>query len=1351
MMHAAKHGDPQLGIDIHLCVTPVTVPLPTPHLSIVFDPIDYIPIIGATVTVGGMKRATAGTGGIVVHIPPGFPFAPKFPDKDDELFMGSSTVIADGDPMSHIAHPVLGCQIVGMMSPPRAKKKNKNLMLLPTTFNLAIPTNVFVGGPPTISLMGMAFKAGFSALGKFAKSGLFKRIRQGVFENFNDGFIKCKIFRAEPVNILTGAVSVEQSDFTLPGRLPIEWSRIYSSDNKRDGCCGHGWETPADIRLEVDPADGAVILMHPGLGPLLFDRLPAPGEEAELELMDGARLSHHPDEYQVRTKEDRIYRFGHKPAGVNQDGHAEYPLRRIDDLCGNALEFERSGGALVGIRESSGRRFAVTTERGRITEIALCLSGEERHVYVRYDYDKDGALVAVRDALNHPYTFAYDQHHMTRHTDRNGLSFYYAYDPSADGTWRVEHAWGDGGLYDYRFEYHDLLNQRRITDSLGHVCLVKLDERGLPISELDPLDGITTYEYDDACRTTAVNAPGGLRTGYQYDQRGNLLKLTRPDGKTISTEFNDANKAVAITDPGGGQWQQSWDARGLLVEQTGPLGHATRYEYDRHGQLIASTNPRGARTELAFDKTGQLTALKDPLGHRTRFAYDPLGQLTGKTDPLERQTRYHYDPKGRLLRVVLSGGAAITCAYDLEDNLISHVDEAGQETRLQYYGQGEIKRRTQPDGHSVEYHYDTEEQLIGLTNQRGETYLLNRDPLGRIIEEIDYWGQARRYAYNPSGHLTAATDPLGQTIHYATDPLGRILKKTLPDGSKETYAYDANGNLVETANPHGSIKRQFDPEGNLLEETQGAFRLTNSYDENGNRTTRETSLGNQIACEYDLLDQAVAVRINQDQPIRIQRDEYGRIAREKLGPQLARDFRYSADGYLTEQAVTLNNAPLFATNYEYDQTGNLSKRSDSHYGTDTYRYDPMGRITAHIDPQGQIARYLNDPAGDRLQTRIVEATETAPVANQPETAPTWHREGQHQGTRYRFDRAGNLVEKHGKQQDLHLSWDANHRLTESRANGTVTRYGYDPLGRRLFKQTDDRRTQFYWDGDALVGETESLIDPPDETPENTAALAKQREKLREALSKKTREYVYYPATFEPLAMLRGSADEQQVYHYHNDPNGCPTRLTDEQGQVAWAARYDAWGKVDSLPIHRVDQPLRLQGQYADGETGLSYNRHRYYDAEIGSFVSQDPLGLAAGENVYVFAPNVQGWVDPLGLKCKRYAKYAKKATQNPNSLELVLGKTLQDGIGYKKVAENLEATYFYMKNWDRVRQKIGIENMWNINKAFLNQQLKAGKKIFCSHDPWESTGYFQDELLHLIDSGATDFVEVGPNLWKVVF
>jgi len=114
----------------------------------------------------------------------------------------------------------------------------------------------------------------------------------------------------------------------------------------------------------------------------------------------------------------------------------------------------------------------------------------------------------------------------------------------------------------------------------------------------------------------------------------------------------------------------------------------------------------------------------------------------------------------------------------------------------------------------------------------------------------------------------------------------------------------------------------------------------------------------------------------------------------------------------------------------------------------------------------------------------------------------------------------------------------------------------------------------------------------------------------------------------------------------NDPNGCPTRLIDSKGQVLWAASYSAWGAVDKLHASAVSNPIRLQGQYEDGETGLCYNRYRYYDAGVGSFVSSDPVGLMGGENTYLISPNTINWADPLGLTCattKKLQKYADEA------------------------------------------------------------------------------------------------------------
>lgn len=167
--------------------------------------------------------------------------------------------------------------------------------------------------------------------------------------------------------------------------------------------------------------------------------------------------------------------------------------------------------------------------------------------------------MAVLDALGNPYRFAYDRRQMIRHTDRNGLSFYYEYDKTGE-TWRVVHAGrrrplrlplrvfaGTERNAHHRFARPRLAGQVRrarsaaLRDHLARRTHVLRVRRG----------GITVGATD----------PGGRRTGYDYDERGNLLKLTRPDGKSIQTEFDTANKAVSIADPNGARWWQQWHAR----------------------------------------------------------------------------------------------------------------------------------------------------------------------------------------------------------------------------------------------------------------------------------------------------------------------------------------------------------------------------------------------------------------------------------------------------------------------------------------------------------------------------------------------------------------------------------------------------------------------------------------------------------------------------------------------------------------------------------------------------------------------------------------------------------------------
>jgi RHS repeat-associated protein len=194
-----------------------------------------------------------------------------------------------------------------------------------------------------------------------------------------------------------------------------------------------------------------------------------------------------------------------------------------------------------------------------------------------------------------------------------------------------------------------------------------------------------------------------------------------------------------------------------------------------------------------------------------------------------------------------------------------------------------------------------------------------------------------------------------------------------------------------------------------------------------------------------------------------------------------------------------------------------------------------------------------------------------------------------------------------------------------------------------------------------------------------------------------------------------SPDSFTLYWYQNDPNGCPVRLLSSTGEVLWAASYTAWAEVDLLHTAVIDNPIRLQGQYADSETGLSYNRHRYFCPHAGQFISQDPLGLAANTNLYTSGANTAHWLDPLGLtqcsledarrlaqnvpaefkqifKCKEFANSLKEGMQRDglHAEEIILKS--DTGLIFSDAANKVIST-----NGDHVGIKVGDQVFDNLN------------------------------------------------------
>nr|WP_244858303.1 RHS repeat-associated core domain-containing protein [Pseudomonas sp. PP3] len=326
--------------------------------------------------------------------------------------------------------------------------------------------------------------------------------------------------------------------------------------------------------------------------------------------------------------------------------------------------------------------------------------------------------------------------------------------------------------------------------------------------------------------------------------------------------------------------------------------------------------------------------------------------------------------------------------------------------------------------------------------------------------------------------------------------------------------------------------------------------------------------------------------------------EFGRERQRQQG-LLHSDFAYDEQGRLQAHAVRQAQRPLYRRDYAYSANGNLAQVNDTRHGERHYQYDPLDRLTGVRHARDQHPEnFSHDPAGNLL------------IHDRP---GPWHLKGnrllRHADRHYTYDAYGNLVRERRGENVTEYRYDSQHRLTGfTSPDGRETSYRYDAFGRRIAKTVDGQTTQFFWQGDHLIAESSQTH---------------------------YRSYLYEPGSFRPLALLDGKGPKHACpFYYHLDHLGTPQELTDYSGEIVWSARYTGYGKVSQITHgggEQLEQPLRFQGQYFDAESGLHYNRHRYYHPDTGRYLTPDPVKLAGGLNAYRYTPNPTGWVDPLGL------------------------------------------------------------------------------------------------------------------------
>ncbi|MFV3287037.1 RHS repeat domain-containing protein, partial [Pseudomonas sp. NY15356] len=290
--------------------------------------------------------------------------------------------------------------------------------------------------------------------------------------------------------------------------------------------------------------------------------------------------------------------------------------------------------------------------------------------------------------------------------------------------------------------------------------------------------------------------------------------------------------------------------------------------------------------------------------------------------------------------------------------------------------------------------------------------------------------------------------------------------------------------------------------------------------------------------------------------------------------------------------------------YQYDPAGELVRTLDKLRGEIKYEYEANGQLRSR-DTGSLIGseEFRYDAAANRLD---FNARQFDKVRD--------NRIKQWRDQEYSYDPWGNLIEKRSGHSKLQtFAYDCENRLVraETVVNGKLEsrgEYRYDSLGRRIAKQAEINgeveQKRFLWQGLRMLRE---------ETPGQSIL------------------YFYEPGSYAPLARVdQVEGEGQKVYYFHTDQIGTPLELTDSEGEIVWQLTYRSWGEIEQFAVNKLEQNLRFQGQYFDNETGLHYNTFRYYDPEIGRFISHDPIGLLGGFNLYRYVSSPVTGIDPWG-------------------------------------------------------------------------------------------------------------------------